>query len=67
MYLNCKTYFSFLYGTYGTEELVKAAAENGVTTMALTNINNTCDMWDFVDWVWSIPVGREEDEEEIAF
>jgi len=50
MYLNCKTYFSFLYGTFGTEELVKAAAENGVTTMALTNINNTCDMWDFVDF-----------------
>jgi len=23
MYLNCKTYFSFKYGTYGTEELVK--------------------------------------------
>lgn len=50
MYLNCKTYFSFLYGTYGTEELVKAAAENGVNTLALTNINNTCDMWDFVDF-----------------
>src|SRR6476659_1107764 len=50
MYLNCKTFFSFLYGTYRTEELVKAAVENGVTTMALTNINNTCDMWDFVDF-----------------
>ena len=50
MYLNCKTYFSFLYGTYSTEELVKAAVENGVTTLALTNINNTCDMWDFVDF-----------------
>ena len=50
MYLNCKTYFSFLYGTYSTEELVKAAAGNGVTTMALTNINNTCDIWDFVDF-----------------
>jgi DNA polymerase-3 subunit alpha len=50
MYLNCKTYFSFLYGTYSTEELVKEAAEKGVACLALTNINNTCDMWDFVDF-----------------
>lgn len=50
MYINCKTYFSFLYGTFGTEELVKTAVEKGVTTMALTNINNTCDVWDFVDY-----------------
>src|ERR1035437_1425671 len=50
MYLNCKTYFSFQYGTYRTEELVKEAASLGVTTMALTNINNTCDLWDFVDF-----------------
>jgi DNA-directed DNA polymerase III PolC len=48
MYLNCKTYFSFRYGTYTTEELVNAAAEHGITTMALTNINATCDTWDFV-------------------
>jgi DNA polymerase III alpha subunit len=50
MYLNCKTYFSFLYGTFSTEELVKAAVQHGVTTLALTNINNTCDTWDFVDY-----------------
>ncbi|MBC7902644.1 MAG: DNA polymerase III subunit alpha [Gemmatimonadaceae bacterium] len=50
MFLNCKTYFSFHYGTYGTEELVKAAADEGIHTIALTNINNTCDMWDFVDF-----------------
>lgn len=50
MYLNCKTYFSFQYGTYGTEELVKAAVEKGVSILALTNINNTCDVWDFVDF-----------------
>ncbi len=49
MYLNCKTYFSFRYGTYGTEELVKQAAELGVSQLAITNINNTCDAWDFVD------------------
>ncbi|HEY4965388.1 MAG TPA: PHP domain-containing protein [Puia sp.] len=50
MYLNCKTYFSFRYGTYGTEELVKQAAELGISQLALTNINNTCDAWDFVDF-----------------
>jgi len=50
MYLNCKTYFSFHYGTYSTEELVNEAAEKGVQAMALTNINTTCDAWDFVQY-----------------
>ncbi len=50
MYLNCKTFFSFRYGTFKTEELVKTAAEKGVSTLALTNINTTCDAWDFVDF-----------------
>ena len=50
MYLNCKTYFSFRYGTFSTDELVKEAAESGATSLALTNINNTCDIWDFVDF-----------------
>lgn len=48
MYLNCKTYFSFRYGCFSTEELVKTAAQAGVDRLALTNINNTCDTWDFV-------------------
>src|SRR5690606_33072202 len=48
MYLNCKTYFSFRYGTFGTQELVSVAVEAGVTSLALTNINSTCDTWDFV-------------------
>jgi DNA polymerase III alpha subunit len=50
MYLNCKTWFSFLYGTFQTEELVKTAVEVGATILALTNINSTCDIWDFVDF-----------------
>src|SRR6476620_8019215 len=49
MYLNCKTNFSFRYGTFKTEELVTEAESLGITTMAITNINNTCDVWDFVD------------------
>lgn len=48
MYLNCKTYFSFLYGTFSTEELVNKADELGVTSLALTNINSTYDAWEFV-------------------
>lgn len=48
MYINCKTYFSFKYGTFSTQELVKAAVDNGATALALTNINSTCDIWDFV-------------------
>ena len=50
MYLNCKTYFSFRYGTFSSKQLVKAAVENGVTALALTNINSTCDIWDFVKY-----------------
>src|SRR5437762_11576294 len=42
MYLNCKTYFSFRYGTFATEELVKTAADLGITALGLTNINSTC-------------------------
>jgi DNA polymerase-3 subunit alpha len=49
MYL-CKSYFSFNYGTYSTEELVKAGVETGATTLTLTNINSTCDAWDFVQF-----------------
>ena len=47
MYINCKTFFSYRYGTYSTEELVNAAEELGVTSMAITNINNTADCWSF--------------------
>src|ERR1700710_728588 len=48
MYLNCKTYFSLRYGTFATDELVKKASEMGVSSLALTNINATCDAWEFV-------------------
>lgn len=50
MYLNCKTWFSYRYGTFSTDDLVKEALEKGVSAMALTNINNTTDTWDFVDF-----------------
>lgn len=50
MYLNCKTYFSFRYGTFSSKELVNTAVDHGVTALALTNINSTCDIWDFVKY-----------------
>lgn len=50
MFLNCKTYFSLRYGTISTRQLVTLAAHMGITSMALTNINGTCDMWDFVKY-----------------
>src|ERR1035437_2483111 len=55
MYLNCKTYYSFRYGTFSTEELVNKALEEGISEMsalALTNINSTCDAWEFVKLCW---------------
>lgn len=48
MYLNCKTFYSFRYGTIPTKELVDMAIEKGIQSLALTNINATCDAWDFV-------------------
>ena len=56
MYLNCKTYFSYRYGTLATEKLVNLAAENGANALALTNINNTSDVWDFVDFCRQLPI-----------
>jgi len=50
VYINCKTYFSFRYGTFSTKELVKTAVDKGVSSLAITNINSTCDVWDFVKY-----------------
>lgn len=48
MFLNCKTWFSYRYGTYPTQALVDHARQHGIDTLAITNINNTTDVWDFV-------------------
>ncbi len=48
MYLNCKTWFSYRYGTYKTKDLVLDAKSLGLESLALTNINTTTDVWDFV-------------------
>ena len=48
MFLNCKTWFSFHYGTFSTKALIERAVDLDVQTLALTNINSTADCWDFV-------------------
>ncbi|MFL5788188.1 MAG: DNA polymerase III subunit alpha [Flavisolibacter sp.] len=48
MYLNCKTYYSFRYGVFKTEELVKEAVQSGAQFLTLTNINCTTDHWEFL-------------------
>ncbi|MCF8225044.1 MAG: DNA polymerase III subunit alpha [Bacteroidales bacterium] len=48
MYLNCHSYYSLRYGTAAVETLVEKAAELGIGSMALTDINNSTGMVDFV-------------------
>jgi len=48
LYINCHTYFSLRYGTIKTDDLLKLAAEKGIDTLALTDINNTSACLDFV-------------------
>ncbi|HNR18829.1 MAG TPA: DNA polymerase III subunit alpha [Bacteroidia bacterium] len=48
MYINCHTYFSFKYGTLAPEDLLRASQANEISTLALTDINNTSGVLDFV-------------------
>lgn len=48
MYINCHSYYSFLYGTMDPEALVARASEAGVKVLALTDINNTSGWYDFM-------------------
>jgi error-prone DNA polymerase len=48
MHLNCHTYYSLRYGTLSPERLVELAAEKGVRQMALTDINNSTAIPEFV-------------------
>ena len=41
MYLNCHSYYSFLYGVLSPQELFDAARKNQVKKLVLTDINNT--------------------------
>ncbi|MEA5402823.1 DNA polymerase-3 subunit alpha [Arcicella rosea] len=48
MYLNCHTYFSLRYGTISIELLVETAVKLGIKKIALTDINSTSAIFDFV-------------------
>ncbi len=48
MYINCHTYYSLRYGTLSPEELAGLAASHGLRRIALTDINNSSAMPDFV-------------------
>lgn len=48
MYLNCHTYFSFKYGLNSVAELIERALHWGIDAVALTDINNTSGVLDFV-------------------
>ena len=48
MYLNAHSFFSLRYGTLSPQQLVEAAAAQGVKTLVLTDINNTSAALGFV-------------------
>lgn len=48
MYLNAHSYYSLRYGTLSIEKLVEIAILNGIKELALTDINNSTGMIDFV-------------------
>jgi len=48
MHLNNHSYYSLRYGTYSVEDLVKEAAARNIEALALTDINNSSGMIDFV-------------------
>jgi len=48
MYLNCHSYYSLRYGTLPIDNLVEMAAANGIDALALTDINTSMGVVDFV-------------------
>uniref|UniRef100_UPI004047D5F8 DNA polymerase III subunit alpha n=1 Tax=Mariniflexile sp. TaxID=1979402 RepID=UPI004047D5F8 len=48
MYLNCHTYYSLRYGTFSEVDLLELANENGISCLALTEINNTSACLNFI-------------------
>ena len=48
MYLNCHSYYSLHYGTLSIAELLDLAIRNGIQTIALTDINTTMGIPEFV-------------------
>lgn len=48
MHLNCHTYYSLKYGTLSPDQLADAAQAYGLTTLVLSDINNTSCAYQFV-------------------
>jgi len=48
LYLNAHSYYSLRYGTYSIDALVEEAVKRDVPTLALTDINNSSGIIDFV-------------------
>ena len=48
MYLNCHSFFSLRYGTISIELLIETAIALNIKTLALTDINTTSGVFDFV-------------------
>jgi len=48
MYLNCHSYYSLRYGTISVEQLVEEAVKHKIPALALTDINNSTGIMDFV-------------------
>lgn len=48
MYLNCHSYYSLHYGTLSIADLLDLAIQNGLNTIALTDINTTMGIPEFV-------------------
>ncbi len=48
MYLNCHSQYSLRYGTLSVQELVLQASAMGIEALALTDINNTTGVYDFI-------------------
>ena len=48
MYLNCHSWFSFKYGTLSIEKLLAEAKRKNISQLALTDINNTSGILEFV-------------------
>ena len=48
MYLNVHSYYSLRYGTLSIDQLIDLAVENGVEAMALTDINTTMGIPEFI-------------------
>jgi DNA-directed DNA polymerase III PolC len=48
MYLNCHTCYSFKYGMMSVVQLLTAAQQRGITSIVLTDINNTSGCLEFI-------------------